>query len=82
MDPDRLYLIFNIGVLPAWALLIFAPRWSGTQVIVHAIWIPLLLAVAYVWFLVAGGPFPEGGGFRRLDQVMILFTSILLGHEA
>ena len=75
MDPDRLYLIFNVAVMPAWALLIFAPRWSGTQAVVHGIWIPLMLTVAYLWFLVAGGPAPEGGGFTTLEEVMILFTS-------
>ncbi len=75
MSPETLFALCNSGVLPAWLLLAVAPGWIWTQRIVHAIWIPLLLAIAYGlaigqgW---AGGP--EGGSFLTLHGVMVLFT--------
>jgi hypothetical protein len=75
VSPERLFILANSAVLPAWVLLAAAPGWRWTQRIVHAIWIPLVLAGFYLYALVSAGPFPEGGGFSTLPEVMVLFTN-------
>ena len=75
MGPETLFALCNGGVLPAWLLLALAPGWTWTQRIVHAVWIPLLLAIVYGVAIakgLAGGP--EGGSFLTLQGVMTLFT--------
>lgn len=75
MSPETIFLICNNGVVPAWLLLVFAPRWRVTQQLVHAVWIPTLLGLVYLWAFVGGGPPPEGASFTTLEGVMTLFTS-------
>lgn len=75
MSPDLLFLVCNNGVLPAWVLLAFAPGWAWTTRLVHAVWIPGLLGIAYGFAIVQGlAGTPEGGGFGSLAGVMTLFT--------
>lgn len=75
MTPETLFAICNNGVLPAWLLLIVAPGWAWTDRIVHALWIPVLLGLAYGIAMVQGlGSAPEGGSFTSLAGVMALFT--------
>lgn len=74
MTPDTVFLVCNNGVLPAWLLLALAPSWRWTERIVHAAWIPLLLAVVYAGAF-GLAPAPEGAGFGSLEGVMTLFTS-------
>ena len=75
MTPDTIFLICNYGVLPAWALLVFAPSWVWTERIVHRIWILVLLGAVYLAVFLTGSPAAEGGGFTTLEGVMVLFTS-------
>ena len=75
MTPETMFLICNNGVLPAWLLLALAPHWRGTQVIVHAIWIPGLLGLAYLWAMLSGGPPVADGGFGSLAGVMALLST-------
>ena len=75
MNPDKLFLLCNYGVLPAWLLLAVAPHHRLTQQLVHAVWIPLVLGPFYIHALFFGAPAPEGGGFGSLQEVMALFTS-------
>lgn len=75
MSLDTLFLICNFGVLPAWLLLILAPHHRLTQLLVHAIWVPLLLGPVYIWALFFGEPAAEGAGFGSLAGVMLLFQS-------
>lgn len=71
--PDRIFAIANTAILVPWALLLFVPGWKWTQRIA-AIFVPLLLAVAY--FLAFIREFSStGGGFGTLQQVMLLFDS-------
>ena len=71
MSPDTVFLIANNGVIPAWLLLALLPHHRVTQVVVHAIWIPGLLALFYCWALFTGPPPPEGAGFGSLDALML-----------
>lgn len=75
MDPHLLFSIVNKAVLPAWLLLIVAPHWRYTNKIIHHAWIPMLLAVCYIYSLASITNSSEGGGFGTLSGVMILFQS-------
>jgi hypothetical protein len=70
------YLMINALVLPAWALLVFAPRARLTRNWVHsAIW-PILLGLIYIAFLSAAlffGQAAPGAGMSDLAGVMALF---------
>ena len=66
MSPDTLFTIASNAVIPAWLLLAAAPGWAGTQRIIHAIWIPLLLAGVYTFALASNVERPDGGGFGSL----------------
>ena len=75
MSSDELFLICNYAVMPAWFLLFVLPHHRVTQLLVHAIWVPLLLGPFYIWALFFGQPAPEGAGFGSLQGVMLLFQS-------
>lgn len=75
MEADLLFTICNRAVLPAWLLLVLAPRWQWTHRLIFHAWIPALLAVAYLYCFYRAMPFPEGSGFGSLQQVMIFFQS-------
>lgn len=69
-------LLFDICgklVLPAWLLLTVLPRWSWTEKLVFYVWIPVLLAIFYVYCFYSAWPFPDGSGFGSLQQVMVFF---------
>ena len=75
MNADTVFSICNYGVLPAWALLALAPKLKLTQIVVHQVWIPALLALFYIWAF-ATGPEPiEGAGFGSLQELALLFQS-------
>ena len=77
MDPDLVFSVCNNGVLVFWALLALAPRWSGTQWLVHSALIPALFGTVYlvsIWVGFLGGGAPEGAGFFSLPAVMAFFT--------
>ena len=75
MTPETVFLVCNNAVLPAWLLLAVAPGWRFTARIVHAAWIPLVLALVYAGAFLSNSDAPEGGGFGSLAGVMTLFTS-------
>jgi hypothetical protein len=75
MNADTIFLICNYGVLPAWLLLVFLPQQKVTQLAVHAVWIPCLLAMVYIWSFATGPAAAEGAGFGSLQGVMLLFQS-------
>jgi len=74
MNPHALFAICNFGILPAWLLLAVAPSWRGTQWIVHAAVLPVLLALVYGFALFSAPAAPDGAGFGSLAGVMLLFT--------
>lgn len=75
MSTDDLFLICNYAVMPAWFLLFVLPNHRVTQLLVHAIWVPLILVPFYILALFLGQPAPEGAGFGSLQGVMLLFQS-------
>ena len=75
MDLDLVFLVVNYGVMPAWLLLALAPRWRGTQRVVHSALVPLLLGTAYGLLLFTDPHGSPDGSFFTLDGVMAIFTS-------
>lgn len=73
-----LFDFVNASVLPAWALLIFAPRWSVTAKLVHSMLWPLILGGIYSAVfagIILFGQGAEGGGFTSIEGVRALFSS-------
>ena len=79
MTPELVFAIANNGILLFWLLLIVAPAWRGTQILVHSVAIPVALGLTYIWLLstaVFGGQgAPAGASFFSLHGVAALFSS-------
>jgi len=78
MSYDVLFSFVNASVLPAWIMLIFAPRWSWTERLVHSMLWPLVLGGLYIAVFAAViflGHGAEGGSFTTIEGVRALFSS-------
>lgn len=76
MTYETLYLIVNAGVMPAWALLILAPKSDLTKKLVHSGVYPITYGLLYAIFLglsLFGGFSSEEAGMSSLAGVMALF---------
>ena len=73
MTHELVFMIVNWGVIPFWLLLAILPQWSFSQFLVHSVAIPILLGVAYAWYLTQGLGV-EGGSFSSLDGIQIFFA--------
>lgn len=72
MNPDTIFSIANTAVLPAWVLLMAAPKWPWTQR-VALVTGPVLIGLAYA--LIAARMLPaSGGNFASLAGVAALFA--------
>ncbi|QKG56816.1 DUF4281 domain-containing protein [Hymenobacter sp. BRD128] len=75
LTPDFLFSVANPLALLGWALLVLAPRWRFTKIlVVSGVW-PLGLALAYAVLIATHylGPHGSEGGFGSLAQVAALF---------
>jgi len=76
MTYSLLFSIINLSVLPAWALLIFFPKWKGTKFIVHSALYPLFLGGVYIiCFALALSGQGAGGNFTSIEGIRELFSS-------
>ena len=80
MTYDLLFNLVNASVLPAWALLILAPKWSVTTKLVHSMFYPLLLGGVYFGLMITSMGFGVGSSpndpavdFTTLDGVRAIF---------
>lgn len=73
MRAETAFNLVTYGVMPAWALLVFAPRWKWTQRIVHSVFIPVLMTVAYLYLLLFVAAPPSGANAASLEGAMRLF---------
>ncbi|MEM7156728.1 MAG: ABA4-like family protein [Myxococcota bacterium] len=74
MNADTIFSIANASVMPFWLLLLVAPRWRGTDVLVHGPIAVVLLAPLYAYMLF-GYPGPsEPLDFSTLDAVVRGFS--------
>ena len=85
MNYELVYLILNASVMPAWLLLVLAPRADFTRKIVHSGLYPLLLGAFYATCLtlsIGFGIRAEGANFMSLAGVTTLFShpmGVLIG---
>ncbi len=78
MNYETLYTAINLGVMPAWALLALAPRWSVTRRGVHSFLYPLVYGGIYAAFLIAAIFFSAGAenaSMTSISGVSALFSS-------
>ena len=71
------FIAIHIVIAPAWLLLLFAPRWRGTQIVAHTALIPLVLAAAYGAFLtlaIGFGQAADGAGMTNIAAISALFS--------
>ncbi|MFN3170780.1 MAG: ABA4-like family protein [Hyphomicrobiales bacterium] len=77
--------LLNLAVVPAWLMLLFAPRWQLTRTLVHGGYYPAIYCAIYAVFLFNHlflGAASPGASFTSLEGVMGLFdhpNGILLG---
>ncbi len=77
MRAETVFNIFSYGVFPAWALLMFAPRWKWTLRLIHSVLIPVMLGLAHLGLMVGltlGAAIPEGANAATLQGAMLLFS--------
>ena len=77
MNYEIWFSAINFSVMPAWALLILAPKWSVTKTLVHSMFYPLLLGAVYIagMILAYTGQGAEGGSFTSIEGVRTLFSA-------
>ncbi len=78
MSAETVFDIANNGILIFWLLLIVAPHWRVTELLVQSVVIPVVIGLTYTWLIAMvffGGALPEGGNFTSLAGVMAFFTS-------
>jgi hypothetical protein len=54
MPISLLFEVVTYVFMGLWLLLALAPRWVGTQLIVHSILVPVALGLVYGWYYVVG----------------------------
>lgn len=77
MTPEQWFSLANYSVMPAWALLVLAPRWAWTQRLVHSALYPCVLGVGYVVGMLLVSSAPEGSSaldFSGLAGVSAAFA--------
>ncbi len=76
MSDAMFFAVINYAVLPFWLLLVVAPSWAGTRLLVHSVVPMVLLGGTYAW-LVATGAFtqdlPEGASLTSFEGVILMF---------
>lgn len=79
VEPSHQFFLdlINFSVLPAWALLIFAPRWRWTDQIIHSGLYPVTLGLAYVSFMLCAlllGTNEAPVNFTTMEGIAAIFT--------
>lgn len=75
MPLEMLFRATTIAVIPFWLLLVFVPRWSGTQRLVHSPVALLLLAPIYAYMLFGYAPAPKEMNLFSLYGLMVGFSA-------
>jgi len=75
MPLEILFKAANYAVLPFWLLLIVAPRWRWTQLLVHGPVVVFLLTPIYAYMRFGYSPSPENVDMTTLYGVMSAFAA-------
>lgn len=75
MTPELLFTTASWVVLPAWALLVFAPRWRWSARLVASVIAPALLGGLYLALFASQLWGTSQGGFGSLAEVRSLFEN-------
>ena len=78
MSFEAIYSAINLGVIPAWLLLAFAPRWRVTRAVVHSFFYPIAYGLIYTAFLIAAiffGQGADGASMSSIGGVSALFSA-------
>lgn len=73
MSAETLFAVLNYGILPFWALLVFAPRARPTELLVHRPVVPIVYGLVYLVLLATAAP-PQGGDMTSLGGIQRLFA--------
>ena len=71
---ELLFSICNTGILIAWGLLFFVPKWKGTVLLSERPFIPLILSVFYLYFMRVNGGMGSVD-FSSLQGIMALYEN-------
>ena len=74
MSTETLFTICNYSVMPLWLLLVFAPGWKYTHLIVHSFMLPMVLVPIYAYLMITSFGSVDGAGFGSLEGIMAGFT--------
>jgi len=77
MSFELCYILIHIPIIPAWALLVLAPKSTLTQKYVHSAYLPILMGIIYTSFLISAvffGQSSEAAGMSNLKAVQALFS--------
>jgi hypothetical protein len=74
MTPSKVFKIVNTSALIPWLLMIFAPNWSFTHLLLDNYIFPLVFAVIYAFYIFTTFGKSEGS-FMSLEGVAKLFNN-------
>lgn len=75
MTLETLFRTANLAILPFWLLLVIAPRWRWTGLLVHGPVVVLLLTPIYAYMLFGYGGAPRNVDMTTLYGVMEAFSA-------
>ena len=82
MNPDTVFQLANLSVLPAWLLMFVAPGTALTRYVVYSYFYPIAFGILYI-ILLALTLKTGSGDFGSLDGVKQLFSgewAVVLGY--
>ena len=74
MTASQVFSIASLLVFPMWLLMIFLPKWKGTQWLIDYKIVPILLSLIYLFYTSLSIAGDGGLDFGSLESVMQLFT--------
>lgn len=79
VDPlhQTLLNLIHAAIIPAWVLLIAAPRWRWTDRLIHSGLYPIMLGLAYVGFMIGALVFGDNSdpiSFTTIEGIAAIFT--------
>lgn len=74
MTATQVFGIVGMLAMPMWLLMIFVPKWKGTQFLLQYKIVPMMLSLVYAWYIAISLTQGTAFDFSSLASVMELFT--------